>query len=193
MGKVCFQRGYSVWFIEMDHFVVLFVGLADYSCYCLQCPGLISVAVAISSPFPTEAPASVTQTVTTAALLGTGVGSPRNTATAMAALTTPQTVSDIFSLLPPNHIPPGWKPAPRLMQVQIYPDTSSFDRIDRDTRNTLETQLAVIGGTMGLLTGGINRNLKSNEENGTYVNNFKNKCLRLNLTNTIYIFQVSPS
>ena len=40
-----------------------------------------------------------------------------------------------------------------LMVVMVYPDTTSFDRIHRDTRNTRETQLALIGGTMGLLTG----------------------------------------
>ena len=40
-----------------------------------------------------------------------------------------------------------------LLIVQIYPDTTSFDRIDRDTKNTMETQLALVGGTMGLLTG----------------------------------------
>ena len=37
--------------------------------------------------------------------------------------------------------------------IQVFPDTTSFDLIDRDTKNTMETQLAVIGGTMGLLTG----------------------------------------
>ena len=40
-----------------------------------------------------------------------------------------------------------------LLIVQIYPDTTSFDRIERDTKNTMETQLALVGGTMGLLTG----------------------------------------
>ena len=39
------------------------------------------------------------------------------------------------------------------MMIQVFPDTTSFDLIDRDTKNTMETQLAVIGGTMGLLTG----------------------------------------
>ena len=40
-----------------------------------------------------------------------------------------------------------------LQLVQIYFDTATFDRIDRDVKNTLETQISVIGGTMGLLTG----------------------------------------
>ena len=48
----------------------------------------------------------------------------------------------------------GWIPVQEdLMIVQVHPDTTTFDRIDRDTKNTLETQLALIGGTMGLLTG----------------------------------------
>lgn len=49
----------------------------------------------------------------------------------------------------------GWATIKQdLLIVQIYPDTTSFDRIDRDTKNSLETQLALVGGTMGLLTGG---------------------------------------
>ena len=39
--------------------------------------------------------------------------------------------------------------------IQLYPDTTSYDNIDRDTKNTLESQLGVVGGTMGLLTGEI--------------------------------------
>ena len=40
-----------------------------------------------------------------------------------------------------------------LQLVQIYFDTATFDRIERDVKNTLETQISTIGGTMGLLTG----------------------------------------
>ena len=32
-------------------------------------------------------------------------------------------------------------------------DTSTFDQIEKDQKVTLETQLGVVGGTMGLLTG----------------------------------------
>ena len=49
----------------------------------------------------------------------------------------------------------GWATIQQdLLIVQLYPETTSFDRIDQDTKNTMETQLALIGGTMGLLTGG---------------------------------------
>ena len=37
--------------------------------------------------------------------------------------------------------------------VQIYFDTATFDEIERDVKVTLEAQLGLIGGTMGLLTG----------------------------------------
>ena len=37
--------------------------------------------------------------------------------------------------------------------VQIYFDTATFDEISRDVKNTMETQISVIGGTMGLFTG----------------------------------------
>ena len=37
--------------------------------------------------------------------------------------------------------------------VQIYFDTATYDEIDRDVKVTLEAQLGLIGGTMGLLTG----------------------------------------
>ena len=37
--------------------------------------------------------------------------------------------------------------------VHIYFDTATFDLIEKDTKNTVETQLSVIGGTMGLFTG----------------------------------------
>ena len=37
--------------------------------------------------------------------------------------------------------------------VQIYFDTATYDKIEKDQKVTLEAQLGVIGGTMGLLTG----------------------------------------
>ena len=37
--------------------------------------------------------------------------------------------------------------------VQIYFDTATYDQIERDVKVTLESQLGLIGGTMGLLTG----------------------------------------
>ena len=40
-----------------------------------------------------------------------------------------------------------------LMLVQIYFDTATYDEIERDVKVTLEAQLGLIGGTMGLLTG----------------------------------------
>ena len=35
----------------------------------------------------------------------------------------------------------------------IYLDTSTYDEIERDIRNSFEDQLGVLGGTMGLFTG----------------------------------------
>ena len=40
-----------------------------------------------------------------------------------------------------------------LMLVQIYFDTNTFDVIEKDVKITIEGQLGLIGGTMGLLTG----------------------------------------
>ena len=40
-----------------------------------------------------------------------------------------------------------------LQVVQIYFATSTYDRVERDERVTLEAQLGVIGGTMGLFAG----------------------------------------
>ena len=37
--------------------------------------------------------------------------------------------------------------------VHIFFDTATFDLIEKDVKNTLETQISVIGGTMGLFTG----------------------------------------
>ena len=40
-----------------------------------------------------------------------------------------------------------------LQLVQIYFDTATYDKVERDVKVTLEAQLGLIGGTMGLLTG----------------------------------------
>ena len=40
-----------------------------------------------------------------------------------------------------------------LKVIQIYFDTATYDEIERDVKVTLEAQLGLIGGTMGLLTG----------------------------------------
>ena len=41
----------------------------------------------------------------------------------------------------------------QLEMVQIYFDTATYDLIEKDAKNTLETMISVIGGTMGLFTG----------------------------------------
>ena len=40
-----------------------------------------------------------------------------------------------------------------LQLVQIYFDTATYDKIERDVKMTLTAQIGLIGGTMGLLTG----------------------------------------
>ena len=37
--------------------------------------------------------------------------------------------------------------------IQIYFDTATYDEIERDVKVTVNAQLGLIGGTMGLLTG----------------------------------------
>ena len=37
--------------------------------------------------------------------------------------------------------------------VEIFFDTSTYDEVEQDKKMTLEAQLGLIGGTMGLLTG----------------------------------------
>ena len=37
--------------------------------------------------------------------------------------------------------------------IQIYFDTATYDTIERDVKVTVNAQLGLIGGTMGLLTG----------------------------------------
>ena len=59
---------------------------------------------------------------------------------------------------PPLPFPPKLfaayeQPYEPLQLVQIYFDTATFDEISRDVKNTMETQISVIGGTMGLFTG----------------------------------------
>ena len=42
---------------------------------------------------------------------------------------------------------------PKLIFVNIFFDTATYDRIERDVKITMEAALGLIGGTMGLLTG----------------------------------------
>ena len=44
-------------------------------------------------------------------------------------------------------------PPSTLELVQIYFDTATFDKVERDQKIKTEAQLSLIGGTMGLLTG----------------------------------------
>ena len=37
--------------------------------------------------------------------------------------------------------------------IQIFFDTGTYDKIERDVKVTVNAQLGLIGGTMGLLTG----------------------------------------
>ena len=37
--------------------------------------------------------------------------------------------------------------------VEIFFDTSTYDEVEQDKKMTLEAQIGLIGGTMGLLTG----------------------------------------
>ena len=37
--------------------------------------------------------------------------------------------------------------------IQIYIDTATYDKIEKDKRVTLEAQIGLIGGTMGLFAG----------------------------------------
>ena len=56
---------------------------------------------------------------------------------------------------PPKLFPAYEQPYEPLQLVQIYfaDDKATFDEISRDVKNTVETQISVIGGTMGLFTG----------------------------------------
>ena len=42
---------------------------------------------------------------------------------------------------------------PALQLVKIFFDTATYDEVEKDVKVTLEAQLGLIGGTMGLLTG----------------------------------------
>ena len=37
--------------------------------------------------------------------------------------------------------------------IEIYFDTSTYDKVEQDKKMTLKAQIGLIGGTMGLLTG----------------------------------------
>ena len=45
------------------------------------------------------------------------------------------------------------RPYSSLQLIQIFFDTATFDKIQRDKRVKTDAQLSLIGGTMGLLTG----------------------------------------
>ena len=40
-----------------------------------------------------------------------------------------------------------------LEEVYIFFDTATYDEIERDVKNSLEDQLGLLGGTLGLFTG----------------------------------------
>ena len=42
-----------------------------------------------------------------------------------------------------------------LQIFHIYYDTSTYDKVEKDVKVTMEGMLGVVGGTMGLLTGNI--------------------------------------
>ena len=52
-----------------------------------------------------------------------------------------------------NLIPPDTTMHTPLQVIQIYFDTATYDTIERDVKVTVNAQLGLIGGTMGLLTG----------------------------------------
>ena len=49
--------------------------------------------------------------------------------------------------------PVGKRNYSQLDIFHIYLDTSTYDEIERDVKNSFEDQLGVVGGTMGLFTG----------------------------------------
>ena len=59
-----------------------------------------------------------------------------------------RTHNPLFHVFSEAHIP-----HPPLKMFQIYFNTVTYDEIERDVKVTLEAQLGLIGGTMGLLTG----------------------------------------
>ena len=69
------------------------------------------------------------------------------------ALTHLQTalVSGIYFVITDFFVDTSVNSEPQL--VEIYFDTATYVEIEKDRKVTLEAQLGVIGGTMGLLTG----------------------------------------
>ena len=51
------------------------------------------------------------------------------------------------------NFPAGKRNYSKLDIFQIYLDSSTYDEIERDVKNSFEDQLGVLGGTMGLFTG----------------------------------------
>jgi hypothetical protein len=51
------------------------------------------------------------------------------------------------------HFSASPKSIPQLQFVQIAFGTATYDKIEKDVKVTVEAQLSLIGGTMGLLTG----------------------------------------
>ena len=60
--------------------------------------------------------------------------------------------NDYYLIFNPSHPAANIEPTP-LKLVHIYFDTATFDEIEKDVKVTLEAQLGLVGGTMGLLTG----------------------------------------
>ena len=59
----------------------------------------------------------------------------------------------IVTILTDSLCPAAYIEYTPLHLVQIYFDTATYDQIERDVKVTVESQLGLIGGTMGLLTG----------------------------------------
>ena len=57
-----------------------------------------------------------------------------------------------FFSFSPVHFPASPK-EDEIYFVEIFFDTSTYDKVEQDKKMTLEAQLGLIGGTMGLLTG----------------------------------------
>ena len=58
----------------------------------------------------------------------------------------------LFFSFSPVHFPASPK-EDEIYFVEIFFDTSTYDEVEQDKKMTLEAQLGLIGGTMGLLTG----------------------------------------
>ena len=57
----------------------------------------------------------------------------------------------VFDRSNPNHT--SVIPYQSVQVIQIYFDTATYDEVEKDEKVTVEAQLGVVGGTMGLLTG----------------------------------------